>query len=117
MRGQACVNVCVCVCTCVITPAPFPETVLAVSPALSARLCELKPASGRNLGRHSCPTEVIRTNQTEWNKSQSPGLEHVPPRECVAPGRRQEQRGSETDSKRLVCFGFNSLTTATSEEL
>ena len=41
------VEVCVCVCVClyVIFPAP-PEAVLAVSPAQSVRLCELKPVVG-----------------------------------------------------------------------
>lgn len=101
-QTQKCVGKCVCARVCAITPLrPFSETVLAVSPALSARLCELKPASGRNLGRHSCPTEVICTNQIEWNKSQSSGLAHVQPSERVAPGHRREQKGSETDSKLL----------------
>lgn len=36
---------CVCVCACVFLPA-LPEAVLAVCPAQSVRLCELKPVVG-----------------------------------------------------------------------
>lgn len=49
---------------------PPPKAAVAVSPTQSVRLSELKPAVGGIWAGHS-PTEVIFTERTGWNKSQS----------------------------------------------
>lgn len=61
---------CVCVHVFFFPPPPPPEAVLAVSPAQSVWLCELKPVVGGIWAGTPAPLKSFAPIR-QWNKSQS----------------------------------------------
>lgn len=94
-QTQKCVgDVCVCVYMCFFPPAPPSRGCPSCQSCSVCVALWTEACSGRNLGRHSSPTEVICTDQTVEQKPESrETLQHVLQRECVGQGHRQRREG------------------------
>lgn len=86
-----------CVYMWVFSPVSPPSSPRGCPSCQSCSVCAAlwtEACSGRNLGRHSSPTEVICTNQTVEQKPEfRETLEHVLQCECVGQGHRQRREG------------------------
>ena len=85
MVHGVCVCVCVCVCVHVFLSPPPSEAVLAVSPAQSVRLCELKPVVGGIWAGAPAPLKSFAQTRHSGTKAREfrETLEHVLRRERV----------------------------------